>query len=255
MQSDMKFSFSRLESFCQCPLSFKLKYLDHVPQDGNFYSDYGTFAHGLLERYAKEEIPSFALAQVYEEGFDEAVTHDPPPFPKGLLDRYYDAGLAYFNTFDGFGEEWKVALIDGKPAVEQKFEIQIGGYPFVGILDLLLVNEKTGEYMVVDHKSKSKSSMDKSLPVFKRQLYIYAAYVKEKLGVTPSTLCFNMFKEGYLLKIPFSQEEFDEAMTWVVDTIEQILLEFEFEPTPSEYFCRFICSVAQSCPLYGEPDE
>jgi hypothetical protein len=220
-----------------------------VPQDGNFYSDYGTFAHQLLEQYAKEEIPCFALAEAYEQGFDVCVTHDPPPFPKGLREKYYEAGLHYFDAFDGFGDEWEIALIDGKPAVECKFEIRIGGYPFVGIADLVLRHKKTGAYMVIDHKSKSRKSMEKEIGTYRRQLYIYAAFIKEKLGVYPEKLCFNMFKEGYLIEERFNQEAFDEAMTWVVDTNEQILLEFEWEPQPSDYFCRFICGVLDYCPL------
>lgn len=189
---------------------------------------------------------------MYEQGFDEHVVHNPPPFPKGLREKYYEAGLSYFDSFSGFGDEWEVAVIDGKPAVECKFEIKIGGYPFVGIIDLVLRNKETGEYMVVDHKSKSKNSMERERSVYTRQLYIYAAYVHEKLGVYPQKLTFNMFKEGYLLTETFSQASYDEAMTWVVETIEEILLEFNWEPNPQPYFCRFICGTLDYCPKKHE---
>lgn len=46
---DTKWSFSRLTTYRQCPQAFKLQYIDRVPQEGNFYSDYGTYAHELLE--------------------------------------------------------------------------------------------------------------------------------------------------------------------------------------------------------------
>lgn len=229
-------------------MSFKLQYIDKVPQDGNFYSDYGTYAHELLEQYAKDQIPVFALAEAYEEGYHEAVTHRPPPFPKGLAEKYYDAGLAYFESFDGFGDEWEIAIIDGKPAVECRFEIKIGGYPFVGVADLILRHKQTGEYMVIDHKSKSKNSMNKEISIYRRQLYIYAAFVKEKLGVFPTKLCFNMFKEGYLIEESFSQESYNEAIQWVVDTIESIFFESEWLVTESSYFCNFICGVSRFCP-------
>ena len=48
-------------------MAFKLQYIDRVPQDGNYFSDYGTWAHQLLEQYAKDKIPSFALAEAYEK--------------------------------------------------------------------------------------------------------------------------------------------------------------------------------------------
>lgn len=219
-----------------------------MPRDGNFYSDYGTYTHQLLERYAKDSIPAFALASVYEEGFDKAIEHDPPPFPKTLRERYFEAGKAYFENFDGFDKDWEVDVINGKPAVELRFEMEIGGYPFVGVIDLVLRNKKTGARAVIDHKSKSKSSMRKELPLYTRQLYIYAAYIKEETGSFPDTLCFNMFKEGYDIRIPFSKEQFDETMAWVTDTIEEIILESEWKTNPNPYFCRFICPVLDYCP-------
>lgn len=229
-------------------MAFKLQYIDKVPQDGNYFSDYGTWAHQLLEQYAKNNIPCFALAEAYQEGYDEAVSHRPPPFPKGMAEKYYEAGLRYFETFDGFGDEWEIAVIDEKPAVECRFEIDIGGYPFVGVADLVLKHKETGEIMVVDHKSKSKNSMDKEIGVYRRQLYVYAEFIRQKLGVFPSILRFNMFKEGYFIDEPFDIEAHNETMDWIVDTIESILLESEWKVSKSSYFCKFICSVLDDCP-------
>lgn len=229
-------------------MAFKLQYIDRVPQDGNYFSDYGTWAHELLENYAKDKIPCFALAEAYQDGYDRAVTHKPPPFPKGMAEKYYEAGLKYFESFDGFGDEWEIAIIDGEPAVECRFEIRIGGYPFVGIIDLVLRNKHTGAIMVVDHKSKSKNSMDKELSTYRKQLYVYAAYIKEKLGVFPEILRFNMFKEGYFIDEIFNEEAYEDTMNWIVDTIESIFLESEWRISESSYFCRFICGVLDHCP-------
>ena len=48
---------------------------------------------------------AFELAEVYENEYDQAVKHSFPPFPRGLAGKYYEEGLTYFNTFDGFGEQ------------------------------------------------------------------------------------------------------------------------------------------------------
>lgn len=229
-------------------MAFKLQYIDRVPQEGNFYSDYGTWAHALLEQYAKGDIPCYALAEVYDEEYDQQITHRPPPFPKGLAEKYRDAGREYFENFDGFGDEWEVAEIDGQPAVECRFEINIGGYPFVGIADLILRHKETGELMVIDHKSKSKNSMDRELTTYRKQLYVYAAFVKEKFGVFPTILRFNMFKEGYFIDERFNMDTYNETMEWIVDTIESIFLESDWKVCKSSYFCRFICSVLDYCP-------
>lgn len=229
-------------------MAFKLQYLDRVPQDGNYFSDYGTWAHTLLEQYAKDQIPCYALAEAYEDGYDEAVTHKPPPFPKGMAEKYYQAGLDYFESFEGFGDEWEIAVVDGEPAVECKFEISIGGYPFVGIVDLILRHKETGAIRVVDHKSKSKNSMNKEIDTYRKQLYVYAAYVKEKFGIFPEILSFNMFKEGYFIDEIFNIDAYNETMEWIVDTIESIFLESDWKVSGSGYFCRFICSVLDYCP-------
>lgn len=132
--------------------------------------------------------------------------------------------------------------------VEEKFEIDIGGYRFVGIADLVLRNRETGEIEVIDHKSKSMNSMKKELSVYRKQLYTYAAFVKQKFGVYPSKIRFNMFKEGIFIDEDFNEDEFHKTMDWIVETIESILLETDWMVSPSPYFCRFVCSVFDSCP-------
>ena len=75
---------------------------------------------------------SFELADAYEAEYDEAVKHYFPPFPKGLAGRYYDEGLQYFRSFDGFGDDMEIL------SVEDKFELDIRDNRFVGIADLVL---------------------------------------------------------------------------------------------------------------------
>lgn len=243
---NFKWSFSKLSAFDGCREMFRLQFIDHIPQDGNAFSDYGSFCHKLLEEWAKGELPAIAMAEEYEAGYDNAVTHSFPPFPKGMPQRYYDAGLAYFESFDGFGDEWEIL------SAEEKFEISIGGYPFVGIADLILKNKNDGSIWVIDHKSKSGTSMTKELSTYRRQLYTYAAHVKEKYGVFPAKLSFNMFKEGTWIHEDFDMRMYEDTMKWVVETIESILLETEWKPCPSSYFCRFICGVLDSCPAHDD---
>ena len=239
---NFKWSFSKLSSYSSCPMMFKLCYLDHIKDDGNAFSDYGTFVHSILEGWAKDEIPDFLMAEVYKEGYDDAVRHSFPPFPKGMGEKYYNAGLRYLESFDGFGEEWEVV------SAEERFEINIGGYPFVGVSDLLLRHKKTGELWVIDHKSKSATSMNKELLTYRRQLYTYAAHVKEKYGVYPTKLSFNMFKEGTFIDEPFDMDMFNDTMKWIVDTIESIMSETNWKVNTNSYFCRFVCSAFDACP-------
>ena len=231
-------------------MMFKLTYIDKVERQDNAFSEFGTFCHKLLESYATDKLPLIALAEEYETGFDNAVRHFFPPFPKGMGQKYFDAGKKYFEEFEGFGEDWEIL------AVEERFELDIECNKLVGIADLVLRHRETGEIMVVDHKSKSAASMKKELAVYQRQLYIYAMFVREKWGVWPSVLRFNMFKEGYNIDEPFDPVRVDETKQWILDTIRQIREEKDWKISSSSYFCRWVCSCIDHCPardavIYG----
>ena len=202
--------------------------------------------HSLLERWAKGELMSFELADAYEAEYDEAVKHYFPPFPKGLAGRYYDEGLQYFRSFDGFGGDMEIL------SVEDKFELDIRGNRFVGIADLVLRDRNTGDITVIDHKSKSMNSMKKAQYENTRQLYTYAAYVKERFGAFPTLLRFNMFRYGVNIDEPFSMKRYEETMDWIERTIAEIRAEREWKVSSSSYFCRFICSTRLYCPIAGE---
>lgn len=189
---------------------------------------------------------SFELADTYAAEYEAAVSHCFPPFPRGLAGKYYDEGLRYFNAFDGFGEQYEVL------SVEDKFEIDIRGSRFVGIADLILRDRSTGEISVIDHKSKSMQSLKKALPENKRQLYVYAAYVKERFGVYPALLRFNMFRYSMFIDESFDPVRHTETLDWIEKTIAQIKAEKDWLVSSSSYFCQFICSTRDHCPVGNE---
>lgn len=217
--------------------------MDRIPQEQNAYAEYGILCHSLLERWANGDLMSFELADAYSSEYDAAVLHDFPPFPKGLAGKYYDEGLQYFSTFDGFGEEWEVL------SVEDKFETDLRGNRFVGVADLILRNKNTGKMAVIDHKSKSMKSLAKSLHANKRQLYLYATHVKEKYGEFPSLLRFNMFRYGENVDEPFNAAAYEEMLNWTEQTIKSVHQTEDWRVNESGYFCRWICSVRNFCPI------
>ena len=122
----------------------------------------------------------------------------------------------------------------------------------MGIADLVLRDRNTGGIIVIDHKSKSMNSMKKSQYENTRQLYTYAAYVKERFGEFPTLLRFNMFRYGENIDEPFAMERYEETMDWIERTIAQIKAEREWRVSSSGYFCRFICSTRLHCPVGEE---
>lgn len=208
---------------------------------GNAFSDYGTFAHQLLEKWAKGELELWQLPLEWEAGYDQAMRHYFPPFMRGYDEKARLMGATYFAQFDGFPGYDVVSA-------ERKFRVPIGDYEFDGIADLVLRDKNDGTLMVVDHKTKSAASMKKEMDTFRHQLYIYAEHVRQQYGEYPKTLCFNMLKSCELITEEFDPQRMDETIKWATETIDKICMDFTYESMPEDFHCRFLCDVRNQCP-------
>lgn len=219
--SSSPWSFSKVNSYEICPRMFQLSYLKKVEKESNAFSEYGSFCHSLLERYYNGELEFFELSDAYEDEYDRnVVTPFPPCQYADLAITYYEQGLAYFDHFEG--NTSNVQII----AVEEKACYTIGGYDFIGYIDLLI--EKDGEYIIVDHKSKKSFKSKQEKENYLRQLYLYAGYVFEKYGKYPSKLMFNMFRVRGKETENFDPNKLHQAQIWFIRTIERIYQDTEY---------------------------
>ena len=223
----IRWSYSSVSTYDSCPQAFKYLYLDVLPRADNAFAEWGTLMHSIMERYFKGELEFYELSEAYEQEYDKSVKS---PFPPNkfvdLAESYHKKGRDYLDHFDGIFNDCKVV------GVEERVEMDINGYPFVGVIDLLL-KDTDGEYIVADHKSKSKFNNDAEKAEYARQLYLYAHYVKEKFGRWPKMLAFHMVRNnGELVKIPFNIEDAIKAARWFATTIDQIYKDERFISTP-----------------------
>ena len=242
------YSYTQLTSFCECPFSFYMARIERVPQKSNAFSEQGTLIHDLIEKWAKGELEAWELAAEYDRRYaDEVVTAFPKVLAsRGYAEKAYQLGLSYFEHFEGF-PGYRII------GVEQKFRTKIADRPFVGVIDMLLQDEKTDEFVILDHKSKSLSSFKKNEDEMYKQQYLYSLYVKEKYDVFPDKLMFNLFKEGgMLMERPFNKETFDEVLHWAEDTIHAIesctMIDWLASKEKPDFFCQELCSVRGECP-------
>ena len=139
--------------------------------------------------------------------------------------------------------------------VEEEVRFEIDGHPFVGYIDLRF-RDKDGNMILADHKSSNIKFGKKGQPLgtdgknkmkmYKRQQYLYSRYFVEQ-GIKVNFLEWNFFDSGWVYKIPWNKEEYDEAERWAVDIIQQIYDCTNFCPDPNMYFCNFICDYRHSC--------
>ena len=261
LPSDFRYSFSKIASFLQCPMSFYLTYVENPGNDDElpgYFSQYGTLMHSLLEEYYKGDLPEFCLADEWRSRYDSVVTVAPPPFPKGFGEKNFDAAVRYLENFHGLPDGAEVL------SVEKKFVIDIGGYPVSGIADLVIGYPEDNEVIIVDHKTKSAASMKKEYQLYRKQLYLYAMWLKEWGGSYPTMLRFNMVKDGTFIDEEFDESMIEETKQWFLDGIHKIeacdafgdwhdcITPEEYEKGKEPYFCKWICGVNPSCARYQD---
>ena len=237
-----QYSFSKLSTWWTCPYGYKLKYIDHKPGIGNAFSSFGTLVHSIMERYSKGELELWDLPAVYEWEFETAV---PEKFPwnkyVNLRNSYYEQGLSFLKSFQGYNN---CKLL----GIEDDFRLQIDDWIFVGIIDLVFEDED-GRLIIRDYKSKASFKDEKEQQKYARQLYLYSLYVKEKYGRYPDELQFLMFRKQDTVKIPFNQDDLNEAVKWATDTVRIIREAFDYPSTCESFYGDNLCNHREYCEL------
>ena len=252
----MTWSFSRLNYTCL--YEWYLHYLCDEPSEDNFFSQYGSFIHEILEKYANGEIPVYELSQYYEEHFCDYVSEDAPANKyKDIKEDYYYKGLDYLDNIDLILDNYEVL------GVEKRVDFTVGNIQMVGFIDLLLRDKETGKITVLDHKSASlkilkNGSISKTDAAhfleFKRQLYLYSKAVIEEYGHVDE-LRWNLFKDKNWIAIPFDENEYSEALTWAEATANKISQITEWDPPDdcgkNNYYCQNLCGQRHNC-MYND---
>ena len=219
---------------------WQLTYLDKVPKQENAFAAYGTLLHSILERYAKGELPLSALPAVYEWEWPSALSgiEWPPNKYVNLEQRYKEQGLSFLNSFPGFPKDLEVL------GVEQHFKFPLEDFKLQGFVDLAY---RHGDTLTILDWKTAKAYTKAELLHKQRQPYLYSEWVKQEFGRYPDTLCFWHIRDNKPVTIPFRQEEFNEARQWAVDRVHTIRNTWYFPPQPSDFFCKYICSVRGRC--------
>jgi hypothetical protein len=110
-----------------------------------------------------------------------------------------------------------------------------------------VLQDENGDIIIVDHKSKGQFNSKKEQHKYARQLYLYSIYIKNKYGKFPQKLIFNMFRKCKTVIIPFNDNDYQEAIKWMKDTVDAIEGCFEFEPKFNDYTCWNICNHRETC--------
>lgn len=169
---DRIWSFSRVNSFHNCPAEYQKHYLEHLKLDsGNVYTEFGTFSHNTIQSLVRGEIK---YDEMYPKWQDEVGNWEVDPnsyqFDNDKIKTGYIANLNHYfkHTQVPAGSQFETE----KPVLATIGENN--KYVFVGYVDTQYVDED-GNLVLIDYKTSSRSSFSKAkLPEKSLQLMLYA---------------------------------------------------------------------------------
>ena len=209
-ESKVQVSHSQFKTWRECPRKWQLKYRDGLrPPDESIYFVFGTASHEALQLYIrkmysetvkkanqidlKDRFQSF-LKEEYDSR-KEAFKQDHPdrefPVTKKEMVQFARDGKAiieYFrrNRSEYFPKrEWELVGIEEK--IDQPLRT---GISWIGYLDVVLRNRKTGKYKIIDLKT-STDGWDKWKKREKKrtdQLVAYKMFYADQLGIDPEMI-------------------------------------------------------------------
>jgi hypothetical protein len=243
----MKYSNSSLESSEHCKHGFLLQYVLSKDQIKNFFGDFGSYVHGVLEKYFKHELAEFELPKYYEEHYREEVTAQLPPYPPNMGETYYNDGLNSFLNIDFDLDKYDII------SIEEYMNFEYNGINLVIKPDVILRDKDTGEYILLDiktHKLKGNKTDNKSIEGYMRQAQLYTYGIWQVKNIQISKIMIWYFRNQQITETAVDPLKIMETMDWVDNAVKEIKQEEKWEANLSKsnaFWCEHICSVSLAC--------
>jgi putative RecB family exonuclease len=244
---------SRASDFKQCPLLYRLRAVDRIPESPSKAQVRGTVVHAALESLfglpAGERVPERALSLV--DPAWEATLASSPALAELLspeeLPAFLDEARALVRTYYRMEDPTRFS----PKSVELLVEAEVAdGVPLRGFVDRIDV-APTGEVRVVDYKTgRSPGPMGENSAMF--QLKFYALVLLRNEGVVPTQLKLMYLADGQQLYYEPNEEEllrFERTLAAIWQAIVTAGRAGDFPPKPSK-LCGW-CDHKVRCPSFG----
>jgi putative RecB family exonuclease len=247
---------SRAADFKQCPLLYRFRAIDRLPEPSSTAQLRGTVVHAALEQLyglpAAQRGQDTALALV-GPAWDQVVAAEPeraadiPPEQQAQLLAEAQALLSgYYRLEDP-------TRFDPQ-SCEQRVEVELAdGTLLRGFVDRIDV-AAGGELRVVDYKTGKAPSEAWALAEFKAmfQMKFYAVALFRTRGVLPTRLRLIYLADGQLLDYTPDLDEllrFEKTLMAIWRAIQSAGATGDFRPNPSR-LCSW-CAHQALCPAFG----
>ena len=196
-------SFSQYSMWSSCPHQYKLAYIDDLRESSsNIHSVFGSAMHETLQEYLSRclrisksqadknmNTKEFLKEKMREFFIKESNDGQNPICSKEELVEFLEDGYAildYFQKSKNFNNFFSLKD-DELIAIEQPINTKIlENVSFLGFIDFIVKNKKTGRYRIIDFKTSTKgwSKHQKSDPVKNSQILLYKKFYAELLGIS-----------------------------------------------------------------------
>ncbi|MCV7225205.1 RecB family exonuclease [Mycolicibacterium komossense] len=247
---------SRAADFKQCPLLYRFRAIDRLPEPPSTAQLRGTVVHAALEQLyglpAAQRGQDTALALV-GPAWEQVVTTEPDrvdgisaEVQAQLMVEAQTLLLGYYRLEDP-------TRFDPQ-SCEQRVEVELAdGTLLRGFVDRIDV-AATGEMRVVDYKTGKSPSEAWALAEFKAmfQMKFYAVALFRSRGVLPTRLRLIYLADGQLLDYTPELDEllrFEKTLMAIWSAIQSAGATGDFRPNPSK-MCSW-CAHQALCPAFG----
>lgn len=247
---------SRATDFKQCPLLYRFRAIDRLPEATSAAQLRGSVVHAALEQLyglpAGLRSPDTARSLV-QRAWDQMVAAEPelageldPGQPTQLLEDARALVSGYYRLEDP-------TRFDPQ-CCEQRVEVELAdGTLLRGCIDRIDV-AATGELRVVDYKTGKAPPAARALAEFKAifQMKFYAVALFRSRGVPPTRLRLIYLADGQLLDYSPDRDEllrFEKTLMAIWRAIQSAGETGDFRPNPSR-LCDW-CPHQQRCPAFG----
>lgn len=250
------FSYSKMSLYTECPLKYKFKYEDKLPEKPKYFFAFGQVMHEMLELFHKTA-PAPSLPDLInefftvwnrkswqEKGYPNIEKHE-EDFLKGknILEKYYEKHSSYAE----------IPFL-----IEYKTQVEIDGLNVIVIADKIEYIGK-GLIRIVDYKTGKPASRTPE------QLYLYQKIcendknlikiVSERKGENLDRITVDSLLYYYIEQL--DEKVYKRATEDEIKKFWQKALEIadniksgKFEPTPSQRSCAF-CDFKHYCPVFS----
>lgn len=247
---------SRATDFKQCPLLYRFRAIDRLPEATSAAQLRGSVVHAALEQLyglpAGLRSPDTTRSLV-QRAWDQMVAAEPelageldPGQPTQLLEDARALVSGYYRLEDP-------TRFDPQ-CCEQRVEVELAdGTLLRGYIDRIDV-AATGELRVVDYKTGKAPPAARALAEFKAmfQMKFYAVALFRSRGVPPTRLRLIYLADGQLLDYSPDRDEllrFEKTLMAIWRAIQSAGETGDFRPNPSR-LCDW-CPHQQRCPAFG----